>query len=119
MPPDAITLTGLKITSWVGVPDDERAQPQSLAVTVEMTPTRSLRGLDDCLNHTIDYAVAARQIQETALATRRQLIETLAEDIATTLLAAHPLQRVTVEVRKFILPHCDHVAVRLSKEQTD
>jgi dihydroneopterin aldolase len=115
MPTDSITLSGLKITSWIGVPADERAHPQSLEVTVDMTPVRGLAGLGDLIEHTIDYATVARQIQEVAVAQKRRLIETLAEEIADVLLAAHPLSRVAVEVRKFILPHCGHVAVRISK----
>jgi dihydroneopterin aldolase len=115
MPTDSITLSGLKITSWVGVPAEERAHPQSLELTVEMTPIRGLTGLGDSIDHTIDYAIVASQIQEAALSQKRRLIETLAEDIADLLLASHPLERATVELRKFILPHCEYVAVRISK----
>lgn len=117
MPTDSITLSGLRITSWIGVPAEERAHPQALEATVIMTPVRGLAGLGDLIEHTIDYAVVARQVQEVAVAQKRRLIETLAEEIADVLLAAHPLHHVTVEVRKFILPHCGHVAVRLSKER--
>jgi dihydroneopterin aldolase len=119
MPTDSITLAGLKITSWVGVPSDERAHPQALEVSVEMVPVRGLCGLGDLIEHTIDYAVVARQVQEVAVAQKRRLIETLAEEIAEVLLAAHPLRTVTIEVRKFILPHCDHVAVRISKGRAE
>jgi dihydroneopterin aldolase len=115
MPADSITISGLKITSWIGVPAEERAHPQALEVDVEMIPVRGLAGLGDLLDHTVDYAVVAHQIQEVATAQKRRLIESLAEEIADTLIAAHPLHRVTVEVRKFILPHCDHVAVRITK----
>ena len=117
MPTDTITLSGLKVTSWVGVPPEERSQPQSLEVTVILTPIRGLTRLGDLVEHTIDYAIVARQIQEIAAAQKRRLIESLAEDIADTLLLAHPLRHIEVEVRKFILPHCRHVAVRLSKER--
>lgn len=119
MPTDSITLSGLKITSWIGVPAEERAHPQSLEVSVEMIPVRGLGGLGDLIEHTVDYAVIARQIQEVAVAQKRRLIETLAEAIADVLLASHPLHRITVEVRKFIIPHCSHVAVRLSKGRAE
>jgi len=119
MPTDSITLAGLKITSWVGVPPAERAHPQSLEVTVEMVPARGLSGLGDLIENTIDYAVIAQQVQEVAVAQKRRLIETLAEEIADVLLAAHPLRQVTVEVRKFILPHCHHTAVRIRKGRAD
>lgn len=119
MPTDSIILAGLKISSWIGVPPEERAHPQALEVTVEMIPIRGLAGLGDLVEHTVDYAVVTRQIQEVALAQKRRLIESLAEAIADVLLATHPLSRITVEVRKFVLPHCGHVAVRLSKGRAD
>ena len=128
MPIDSITLTGLKITSTVGVPPEERSHPQSLEVTVHMCPHQGLSGLNDDIEKTVDYARVASEIQAVAVAAPRQLIETLAEAIADTLLAAHPLQpgagynathgepkQITVEVSKFILPHCDRVTVRLHK----
>lgn len=115
MPTDSITLTGLKITSTVGVPPEERSHPQSLEVTVHMCPHQGLSGLNDDIKNTVDYARVASEIQAVAVAAPRQLIETLAEAIADTLLAAHPLQHITVEVSKFILPHCDRVTVRLHK----
>lgn len=117
MPTDTITLSGLKVTSWIGVPAEERDHPQSLEITVDLTPARGLAGLGDRIEHTIDYAVVARQIQEVAVNQKRRLIETLAEEIADVLLASHALHHVAVEVRKFILPHCGHVSVRLSKER--
>ena len=117
MPPDSITLSGLKIASCIGVPDEERAHPQSLEVSLSLIPQHGLHGLGDHIENTVDYATVARQIQELALARPRRLIESLAEEIADLLLSTHPLQAVTVEVRKFILPHCGHVAVRLSKER--
>jgi len=119
MSTDSITLAGLKVTSWIGVPPEERAHPQALELTVEMVPIRGLAGLGGLGEHTVDYAVVAQQIQEVAAAQKRRLIESLAEAVADVLLATHPLARVTVEVRKFILPHCGHVAVRISKGRPD
>jgi FolB domain-containing protein len=84
MPTDSITLTGLKITSIVGVPPEERSHPQSLEVTVHMCPHQGLSGLHDDIENTVDYARVASEIQSVAVAAPRQLIETLAEAIADT-----------------------------------
>ena len=46
------------------------------------------------------------------------MIETLAEAIAAHLLAAFPLVRVRLELRKFILPEVKYVAVRLTRERS-
>ena len=42
-------------------------------------------------------------------------METLAEEIAADLLGSFPIRRVAVEVRKFILPETDYVAVRIDR----
>ncbi len=35
--PDQITIKDLEVRFHVGVPDDERAKPQKLLITIEMT----------------------------------------------------------------------------------
>jgi dihydroneopterin aldolase len=112
---DRLRLEGLRIAAWIGVPSQERAQPQPLRVSVDLEPQRPFSGLGDDFQRTIDYESVAARVREVAAREKRRLIETLAEDIATELLAAYPLASVTVEVQKFILPHCDHVSVRLHK----
>ena len=116
---DTIHLSGLKVPAWIGVPAEERAHPQSLVISLELTPTRGLSGLGDDLSQTIDYVAVAERVRAVALAQKRRLLETLAEETAEALLSEHPIRRVTVEVRKFILPHCDHVAVRVTRGQAD
>jgi dihydroneopterin aldolase len=119
MPADVIRLCGLKVPAWIGVHADERRQPQSLVLTVELTPARGLRDLGDDLGRTIDYTAVADRIRSIALAQKRRLIETLAEETADALLADYPLREATVEVRKFVLPCCDHVAVRVTRARAE
>jgi dihydroneopterin aldolase len=47
-----------------------------------------------------------------------KLIETLAAAIAAHLLAAFPIVRVRVELRKFILPDVKYVAVIVTRERS-
>ena len=117
MPQDSIHLERLKIATWVGVPTEERAAPQSLEVSLDLFPRLGLSGLGDHLTNTVDYWKVAERVREIALASKRRLIETLADDIATALLENEALSAVSVEVRKFIVPHCDHVAVRLHRQR--
>ena len=52
-----------------------------------------------------------------AAARPRRLIETLALDIAGEILARFAVASVDVELRKYILPDTDYVAVRLSRHR--
>ncbi len=111
---DVIHLAGLSVTTYIGVPEKERTQAQAVELHVTLTPLHPLRGLNDDVTRTIDYALVAETVRETAAARPRQLIETLAEDIGQALLDHFPLQAVRTEVRKFILPHTHYVAVTVT-----
>jgi phosphoglycolate phosphatase/dihydroneopterin aldolase len=43
----------------------------------------------------------------------RKLLETLAEEIAADLLKTFPIQKLTLEIKKFILPDTRHVSVQI------
>jgi dihydroneopterin aldolase len=45
------------------------------------------------------------------------LIETLADAVANHLLRVFPIQRVTVELRKFILPEVEFVSVTVTRDR--
>ena len=117
MSDDSILLSGLKVAAWIGVPAEERAEPQVLSISVEMVPARALPDLGDSLEHTVDYALVAAEVRRLAASQKRRLLETLAEDLAVALLERFPLRRVSVEVRKFVLPHCEFVAVKITRSR--
>ena len=64
---------------------------------------------------TIDYAAVCEALKTLAAARPRKLVETLAEEIAADLLSRFPIRHVAVEVRKFILPETDYVAIRIER----
>ena len=108
---DRIRIRGLKLTTRVGVPDEERAAPQTVAVDVEIVPATPLSGLGDDIGKTVDYFEVAEALKRVAATGERKLIETLAEDLGRETLAFAGVAGVTVEVRKFILPETDWVSV--------
>jgi dihydroneopterin aldolase len=113
--PDTIEIRRLKVSTHIGVPEDERAEPQTLLVTVSMTPGQNFDGLADEISHTIDYYAVSLEIEALAAARPRRLIETLATDIAKLLLANHPLAKVAVTIEKHILPNTECVAVHIER----
>lgn len=113
--PDEICIAALELQACVGVPDDERSKPQRLTVSLTMVPAQDFTGLADDLARTVDYAAVALAIRELASVRPRRLIETLAEEIAQLVLARFACRHVTLELRKFILPETEYVAVRLRR----
>lgn len=115
MIPDEIEIRRLEVECHIGVPDEERAVPQKLWVTVKMQPSQGFLGLQDRVQNTIDYYEVSLKITELAIQKPRHLIETLAIDLAETLLTSYPLRSVNVEIEKRILPNADYVAVKIHR----
>lgn len=113
---DTIVISDLEVCYRVGVPDAERAQPQRLLLTVEMWRDFTRAAASDDLRETIDYYAVSRRLLAFGDGRSWKLIETLAADIATLVLADFGAKAVTVEVKKFIIPEARHVSVRLTRE---
>ena len=89
---DVLTLRNLHLFCVIGCHPEERQAKRELLLTVAFhTDIRSAAKTDN-LSQTIDYGELARQLQDTAAATRFQLIESLAETLAAVCLR-HPLVR--------------------------
>lgn len=112
---DRIHIKGLRVVTRVGVPEEERALPQSVAVNASITLRTSFRGFDDRIEHTLDYYRVSQRIREVAASGERRLIETLAGDLAASVLAFEGVSAVTLEVEKFILADCDRVSVEITR----
>jgi dihydroneopterin aldolase len=114
---DSIIVSQLDLMARVGVPAAERGAAQRLSVSLLLAPERGLTGLADDISRTVDYAAVCDAVRHEAEARPRHLIETLAEEIASRLLGGFPLRAVEVEVRKYILPGTEYVAVRVRRER--
>jgi dihydroneopterin aldolase len=113
--PDQIEIRNLEVTTHIGVPEEERREPQRLSVTLILEPNRSFEGLEDRIENTVDYAAVCEAVKKVAATRPRQLVETLAEEVASHLLNRFPIWRISVEIRKFILPETEYVAVRIER----
>jgi dihydroneopterin aldolase len=112
---DKIHIHELEIFARVGVSNQERAQPQRLTVNITFWPRVRVRDLGEDITRTIDYSAVCEETTRVAGARRDKLIETLADEIATHLLRTFPAREVTVELRKFTLPHAQYAAVIVNR----
>jgi FolB domain-containing protein len=116
---DAIHVQELELLARIGVPDEERVNPQRLTANLTLYPARGLTGLRDDVENTVDYFIVTCAVKEFASRRECRLLETLAEEIAGLLLDRFPLSAAEVELRKYILPEMAHVAVRLRRERRE
>ncbi len=114
-PPDEIRIASLELRAHVGVPAAERKKAQRLTVSLTMVPVHEFGAMDDDVVNTIDYAAVAKAIRKLAAERPRKLIETLAEEIAELVLDQFVCRHVALELRKYVLPETEYVAVRLRR----
>ena len=114
---NVIIIKGLKIDVAVGVTDAERDNPQRLEVDAVITPLETFAAVADEIDRTVDYQAAAQRIAELARSRPRRLIETLASELAEMLVSEFQARRAEVEVRKFVVPNTDYVAVRCLRDR--
>lgn len=114
---DVIIIKGLEVRAHVGVSDEERKNSQRLQIDAILTPHTRFSALADDISRTVDYHAAARRIVSVAASEPRRLIETLAGEIAEALVGEFNAQRAEVEVRKFVLPYTEYVAVRCVRDR--
>ncbi|MGB0327016.1 MAG: dihydroneopterin aldolase [Akkermansiaceae bacterium] len=113
---DRVVIRGLQLTTHIGVPDEERVEPQilraHLLMEVEQFPT------EDEIEGTVDYKAVADRVVALAGEGERKLIETLAQEVAGLVLREFAVSKVTVEIDKFILPETDWVGVVIERSSS-
>ena len=116
-PHDLIHIENLELPVRIGVMARERMFPQKLTLSLTLHPRHGFDGLEDRIENTINYSAVCQALRALAAADReRRLIETFALEIADAVLSGfEACAAVDVELRKYILPDTDYVAVRLTR----
>lgn len=112
---DQIIIEELSVYCCVGVSDQERAWPQRLLVSIVMDVDFSAAVAGDDISRTIDYDCVSQRVIQLCESRSWKLIETVASEIAGTLLREFKPSRVSVEIKKYALSDARHVAVRLTR----
>jgi dihydroneopterin aldolase len=112
---DKIIISDLEVFCRVGVPDEERSQPQRLLLAVELAKDLRNAAATDDLADTINYFAVTRRLLRFGDGRSWKLIEKLAADLAEMILNDFGPDAVSVEVKKFILPEARYVSVRIER----
>jgi 7,8-dihydroneopterin aldolase/epimerase/oxygenase len=115
---DAIHIEGLEIFAHIGVPDEERSASQRLSFHLTFWPVRPFSELNDEIGKAVNYANVCAEVKRFVEARRDKLIETLAVALAQHLLETFEIHRITVELRKYILPETEFVSVTVTRERS-
>lgn len=118
---DKLILREMHFSARHGLLPVEAENEQPFSATVELELSTARAGLSDKIEDAIDYRRIQAVVRDVIGGSRKHLIETLAESIATKLLAGFPeVSAVVVEVTK-PRPPVDFqfagVAVRIRRER--
>ena len=106
-----ITIVDLEVFYCVGVTDEERAKPQRLLLTVDMSLDFSSAAVSDRIERTINYQTVADDLLKFGEGRSWKLVEKLVANIADRILAEYKPQSVMVEAKKFSIPQARFVSV--------
>jgi FolB domain-containing protein len=113
--PDEIHIEQLDVFTRIGVPEEERANPQRLTVNISFWPYQQTNDLADHIERTVNYSTVAEETKNFMRDRSVSLIETLADQLASHLLKRFPIQKVTIELRKFALREAKYVSVTVTR----
>lgn len=117
---DRIELSGLTVRGHHGVFDHERRDGQDFRLDLTVWADQRAAAASDDLADTIDYGALAQTAAEIIAGPPRDLIETVAAEIADAVLAAPRITAVQVRLHKPSAPiplEFDDVAVVITREQ--
>jgi dihydroneopterin aldolase len=112
---DEIRIEQLEVSARIGVPEEERVTAQRLTINISFWPQQQTRDLADNIHNAVNYSVVADETKSLVRGQSVNLIETLADEVAAHLLKTFPIQKVTVEVRKFALPDAKYVSATVTR----
>jgi 7,8-dihydroneopterin aldolase/epimerase/oxygenase len=106
-----ITIVDLEVFWRVGVTEEERANPQRLLVTVDMSLDFSSAAMSDRIEKTINYQEVADGLLKFGEGRSWKLLEKLVTNIEDWVVDEFKPQGVMVEVKKFCIPQARFVSV--------
>ena len=112
---DQIHIEQLEISARIGVPQEERAAPQRLVVSISFWPYHPADDLADKIENAINYSSVVEETKNFVREQSVNLIETLADRLAMHLMKNFRMQKVTIELRKFPFEDANYVSVTVTR----
>lgn len=110
-----ISIVDLEVFYRVGVPEEERAKPQRLLLTIEMECDSSAAVRTDSIADTIDYFAVSQRLLKFGEGKSWKLIEKLAADVHEMVLSEFKPGNVSVLIKKFPIPQAGFVSVKFEQ----
>ena len=117
---DKIVISSIDCVAAIGVTPEERTIKQRLSIDIEVLTDSARAARTDSLKDALDYSKVATLVMEVCRSRDFHLIETLAELLASRILADFPTPQVRVLVRKIspvVEPRVNHVSIEIVRSR--
>lgn len=116
---DSIFIHNIRCNAIIGIHSFERIKPQRIIISLDLfTDTRQAAETDD-INDALNYFAITQFVEEFVANSNYQLIERLADTLATKLLDNYPIKMVKLRLEKpSALPQTQQVGVEIYREKT-
>lgn len=116
---DCIFIEGLKVFCNVGIYDYEKQKDQPLLIDCTIYYDNKKAGLTDNYDSVIDYAKLCAEIESLLQSEHIDLVETVAEKIATLVLGKYHVEKIEVKVNKpEAVPNAKAIGVKIERFAT-
>ena len=115
---DAILIRDLRVSCTIGTTEEERRRHQQVILNFTLHTDLKQAGRSDRLEDTVDYGELAKRLTRLVEGSTFQLLESLAESVASACLQNPKVRRVEVQVEKpRALPFGRSAGVRIVRER--
>jgi len=113
---DHVFIRGLELVCSIGIYDHEKQTPQRVWINIDMTIRPSPVQVDDQIENVVSYETVANQVRDLVARGHINLVETMAEDIASLCLQNDRVLKVQVRVEKpDILSDATSVGIEITR----
>ncbi len=112
---DTLAIHGLAVECRLGVFEWEQQTPQPVRIDLELEIDAARAAQRDDVHDAIDYAALVSAVKQLAESKPYRLMETLAEDVASTILHQGMTSRVIVRVTKRAVQGIDAASVEITR----
>lgn len=117
---EAIEVRGLRVLGTHGALDEEQRRPQAFEIDLVVETQLLAAARSDDARDAVDYGPIVVSVRDVVATTHFQLLEALADAVATSVLADRRIDAVTVCVRKLHPPvaaDVDSIGVRVTRRR--
>ena len=113
---DIIFIDGLRVDTLIGIYPREKAMPQAVELDLQIGHSTASAGASDDIRDTINYAAVVARLQQDLGEQHFNLLEALAEHVATLILEEFGATWVRVSVAKIgIMRGVRRVGIRIER----